>query len=52
MYILNLHNPIQVVNASLANRQHKIVNIHEFTDVDWVKFLHDALGGPLLSTVK
>ena len=56
MCVLNLQHPLQnpkqLVNDSLANRQHKVVNIQEFIDADRVKFLHASIGRLPLSTVK
>ena len=46
---LNLQNPLQnpkqVFNASLENRQQKVLNTQEFIDIDRVKFLHASIGG-------
>ena len=54
MYVLDIlrPNPPNLSNASLANKQHKLVNIHNFIDVDRIKFLHAAIGGPPLNTLK
>ena len=53
MYVVNLNHPIQhLSNASMANRQHKVVNIQDFIDIDRIKFLHASLGGPPINTVK
>ena len=52
MRVINLQNPKQLVNASLANKQHKLVNIQDFIDADWFKFLHASIGRLPLSTVK
>ena len=54
IHVMNLqnHNPKHLVNASLANKQHKLVNMQDFIDVDGIKFLHASIGGLLLSTVK
>ena len=45
-------NPQHLVNASLANKQHKLVNTQDFVDADRTKFLHASIGGLPLSTVK
>jgi len=54
MYVMNIQhpNPPNLANASLANKQYKLVNIHDFIDVDRTKFLHAALGGLPFSTIK
>ena len=54
MYVLDIlrPNPPNLSNASLANKQHKLVNIHNFIDVDRIKFLHAAIRGPPLNTLK
>ena len=49
IHVINLNEPKQLSNASVANRQHKVVNIHDFIDLDHIKFLHAALGGPPLA---
>jgi len=49
---INHPNPPCIVNASLANKQHKLVNIQCFVDIDRTKFLHASIGGLPLSTVK
>ena len=49
---INHPNPPCIVNASLANKQHKLVNIQDFVDIDRTKFLHASIGGLPLSTVK
>ena len=49
---INHPNPPCLVNASLANKQHKLVNIHDFADIDRTKFLHASIDGLPLSTVK
>jgi len=53
IYIMKLHKPIHhLAQATIASRQHKVININEFIDIDRIKCLHASLGGPPLRTVK
>ena len=53
MYVMNLHKPIHhLAQATMASRQHKVININEFVDIDRIKFLHASLEGPPLCTIK
>ena len=54
IYVMDINhlNPLCLVNASLANKQYKLVNIQDFADIDRTKFLHASIGGLPLSTVK
>ena len=54
MHVMNLQNPNpkHLVNASLANKQHKLVNMQDFTDADRTKFLYASIGSLPPSTAK
>ena len=51
-HVMNLQNSKQLVNASLANKQYKVINKQDFIDADRVKFLHASIGSLPLITVK
>ena len=52
MYLVNLHNPLSLANSAIKHCSPKIIQIHEFTSLSRLKFLHGALGSPPLSTLK
>ena len=54
MHIMDINhlNPLYLINALLANKQQKLVNIQDFVDIDRTKFLYASISGLLLSMVK
>ena len=52
MYLVNLSNPLQFINAVTSQSPAKVAQIHNFTSLSRLLFQHGALGGPVLSTLQ
>ena len=51
MYLVNLSNPLQLLNAATTQGPAKVAQIHNFTSISRLIFQYGALGGPVLSTL-
>jgi hypothetical protein len=52
MYLVNLNNPLSMSNATIKHSSPKVIQIHNFTSLSRLKFLHGAIGSPPISTLK
>ena len=52
MYLVNMNNPLGMLNAVTQHCSPKVVQIHKFTSLNRLKFLYRAIGSQPLSTIK